>query len=125
MSGDSIDLDGAFADIIVNDTQEVINEDEQALRHNTHEAGAEARRLLQKNSRRSKMHHKHYADDWHVRDEIEPEGVSTTVYNAKHYQLTHLLEKGHAKANGGRVAGDHVIAKTYEQVAQKFGKGGR
>ncbi len=32
-------------------------------------------------------------------------GVEYAIWNRKHYRRVHLLERGHAKRNGGRVAG--------------------
>ena len=48
---------------------------------------------------------------------------SYTIYNAKHYQLTHLLEFGHVIAKTGKrsVARPHIAAVN-EAVAQQFVK---
>lgn len=59
-----------------------------------------------------------YAKGWSVKEvKTNGFGESTWVVYNKKYQLTHLLEKGHAKRGGGRVkAYPHI--KPVEEWAQ-------
>ena len=41
---------------------------------------------------------------------------SALIYNEKHYQLAHLLEKGHALKNGGRTRAFEHIAPVAEKA---------
>ena len=125
MSGVNIDN---LAEIIVNDMQDVIDDDVEALAGNARAAGRKAVRLLRERSRKRVHHGGRYAKAWTSDVETDETGTSCTVHN-RQYQLTHLLEKGHAIANQsgrypGHVAGDHVIEGVYNEVAAEFAKGG-
>ena len=58
-----------------------------------------------------------YAKGWRISETVSPNGdVSETVYNSAAPNLTHLLENGHAKVNGGRVEGKAHIAPAERQA---------
>lgn len=57
-----------------------------------------------------------YKKSWTSRVDYEKSNdIKTTVY-AKEYRLTHLLENGFAKRNGGRVEGRPHIAPAEEKA---------
>lgn len=67
-----------------------------------------------------------YAKGWRAKKV----GKNWTIHNATDYQLTHLLEKGHAKRGGGRVQGiphikpvEQEVIKNYEKDVEKVIRG--
>ncbi|EOW9529894.1 HK97 gp10 family phage protein [Bacillus cytotoxicus] len=58
-----------------------------------------------------------YRKGWRVK-KVEDD---VFIHNATHYQLTHLLEKGHAKVNGSdRVPGIPHIQPVEQKVNQEY-----
>lgn len=62
-----------------------------------------------------------YARGWSYRVEFENrEDIRVRIYNRTEPQLTHLLEYGHDKVNGGRVAGRPHIRPAEQQAEKKL-----
>lgn len=63
----------------------------------------------------------HYAEGWAVKEgKVATRSKSAVVWNEKHYRLTHLLEFGHAKVNGGRVAARPHIGAAEQKAIKTF-----
>lgn len=65
--------------------------------------------------------HGRYRKGWTVKKEVSFGGVvGFTVHNKDRYQLTHLLEKGHAKRGGGRTKAIVHIAPVEEKLISDY-----
>ena len=64
-----------------------------------------------------------YSGDWTRKSAYESTRTKrNTVYNKGHYQLTHLLENGHAKRGGGRVGARVHIAPVEQKAIEALEK---
>lgn len=69
-----------------------------------------------------------YRKSWKSKIEEDRLGKKLVVYNEKHYRLTHLLEKGHAKVNGGRTepvqhikpAQEHAVERVVKEIKRRL-----
>lgn len=69
-----------------------------------------------------------YQKGWKIKKEqgaISGDVASVTIYNADRGYLTHLLENGHQKRNGGRVEGIPHIAPAEDAAAKSLEDGVR
>lgn len=67
---------------------------------------------------------KHYKDS--IKSKKLSESNRSVVFvwyvDGPNYRLSHLLEKGHATRNGGRVAGTHFIRNASEPILEDYQK---
>ena len=62
-----------------------------------------------------------YAKSWTVKTEKETaHSLEVVVHSKNRYQIAHLLEHGHAKRGGGRVAGIPHIAPAEEKAVKQL-----
>ena len=62
-----------------------------------------------------------YAKSWAVKTEKETaHSLEVVVHSKNRYQIAHLLEHGHAKRGGGRVAGVPHIAPAEEKAVKQL-----
>lgn len=115
-----------FAEVISGYMEEHCYDIDEETAIAARDAGNKAARLLRERSRKRKGRGGGaYANSWTADAELSATGVEVTVHNARHPQITHLLEKGHAIANqygqfGGRVAGDGIIEQVADEVGGEF-----
>lgn len=64
---------------------------------------------------------KKYAASWKSKKLFETSTkAGYVIYSKDHYRLTHLLEKDHAKRNGGRVSGIPHLGPAEEKAVKEF-----
>lgn len=62
-----------------------------------------------------------YSKGWRVKKDKKGKNIYTVkLYNKEHYQLTHLLEFGHATTDGGHTEAQPHIRKVEEEYSKKF-----
>jgi Bacteriophage HK97-gp10, putative tail-component len=102
-----------FADEISKALKKYTNEVSQGIEEVKVEVAKDTVKELRKTSPKDTGD---YAKGW-ARKKV---GNAEVVHNRTDYQLTHLLEKGHAKRGGGRVAGKAHIAPAEEKAVKEF-----
>lgn len=103
-----------LADAIVKELATYTQEVEEGLEKSKDDVTQKAVKTLKIVSPKGKTGR--YAKGWTVSD-INGKKV---VHNKTDYQLTHLLENGHAKVNGGRVPAKPHIKPVEEQAVKEF-----
>ena len=97
-------------------SDEVLN----ALDASTFKVAEETRDEI-KATARERFKGRKYWRSWTVTKENKKGGVNRIVHaKAPYYRLTHLLENGHAKVNGGYVAGRPHIAPAADKSEERL-----
>ena len=121
MSGTKI---GALASEIAKLMEEYAADVTEDMKEEAKAVAKETAEELKKTSPKGRGSRKgHYNAGWTSSIEREKaSAIGIQVYNRKKPGLTHLLEKGHAKRGGGRVAGIPHIAPAEQQAVKEYEK---
>lgn len=140
----NIDIED-FATEVVNALKSYTEDVEEGISEEVKKVGNDAVQKLQSvvlpsetetgtNTKASKRRNwNNYSKSWENNFEENANYSKSIVHNRKHYQLTHLLEYGHATKNGGRTrAFEHIkpvsdeaektLLDNVEKVIKKGGK---
>lgn len=113
-----INLADDFAEQLAKGLEAFSKEVTEVIKSATDEVAANTAEELKKTSPKRTGK---YSKDWNVRVAFEnSQSKRVQVHNKKHYQLTHLLEYGHAKRGGGRVSAKPHIKAAEEKAVKEF-----
>ena len=102
-----------LADAIMDTLEEYSELATKDLKQAVRDAGETVRKEIRTNAPKDTGD---YAKSWAAKKTKESSNsIMVTVYSRNRYYLAHLLEFGHAKRNGGRVAGKSHIAPAEEK----------
>ena len=115
--GQKIPVD-RLAEEVMKGLEEYADLTADVLKKQVQEAGKTAKKQIEQTAPRLTGR---YAKSWSVKKVAETSNsLQVTVHSRNRYMLTHLLENGHAKRGGGRVAAIPHIAPAEEMVAQSL-----
>lgn len=117
------ELQGAIKDYLENYIEDI----EEDVKETTDQLSKEAVKELKKESpRRDKKRENPYWKGWSRKKQSKGRKYIMTLYNRTNYQLTHLLEYGHATRKGGTTKPQPHIkpieekySKLYEEKIEK------
>lgn len=116
-SGDMMSNIDSFADSISNELNAYSMDLSQVIVSVAKEVGKEALEMLKSISPKDTPD---YYSKWRMQIKSTQEmAVMLVIYNKK-YQLTHLLEFGHASVNGGRASAEPHIARVQDWINKEF-----
>ena len=116
---DRVKIDGLAAEVMKGLT-EYADLAADSMKAAVKKAGASVRKDIQANAPKITGA---YAKSWTVKNVRETStSMELVVHSRNRYQLAHLLEFGHAKRGGGRVAGRAHIAPAEEKAVQELEK---
>ena len=117
LMGKTIPVD-KLAEEVMNGLEEYAELTADVLKKEIQEAGKVAKQQISQTAPRTTGR---YAKSWAVKKISETSNsLEVTVHSKNRYMLTHLLENGHAKRGGGRVAAIPHIAPAEETAIQSL-----
>ena len=110
-----------FAETIAASLQQFSDEKTKEIKDIITDKSKELASNIKRDSPRRKTNGGKYAKGWIATKDYENNlNIQYTIHNKTDYQLTHLLENGHALRNGGRVEGIPHIAPNCEKIEKEI-----